>query len=222
MSHQERKHAGVAVGPGGGNGAPEGASASVTRLPVLASATDAEILIALTDRRPVGGAALYDRYRRLVRRILLRLLGSHHDLNDLVQEAFVAVIRTIGRVTGPEALRPWITSVAVFTARDELRRRRRRRFLVFLADDVPDVEAPASPPEAKEALRATYRILSTLPADERIAFALRFIEGMELTEVAAACRVSLATVKRRVARAKSTFEAQAGHHPSLAPWLEGW
>jgi RNA polymerase sigma-70 factor (ECF subfamily) len=94
--------------------------------------------------------------------------------------------------------------------------------LLFLADDVPDIEAPAAPPEDKEALRATYRILSRLPADERIAFALRFIDGMELTEVAAACRVSLATIKRRVARAKSTFEAEAGHHPSLGPWLEGW
>lgn len=213
----------MTAGRGTSPGAPEGASASVTRLPVLlAAATDADILIALAERRPVGGAALYDRYWRLVRRILLRLLGSYHDLNDLIQETFVAVIRTIGRVTRPESLRPWITSVAVFTARDELRRRRRKRFLMFLADDVPDIEAPSAPPEAKEALRATYHILSTLPADERIAFALRFIDGMELTEVAAACRVSLATVKRRVARAKSAFEAHAGHHPSLAPWLEGW
>jgi len=94
--------------------------------------------------------------------------------------------------------------------------------LVFLGDDAPEIEAPSSPPEAEEALRATYRILSTLPADERIAFALRFIEGMELTEAAAACRVSLATIKRRVARAKSTFEARAERHPSLARWLEGW
>ena len=220
MSQQERRPAGMTWGHD--NDAPAGATASVTRLPALATASDADILTALAARRPVGGAALYDRYRRLVRRILLRLLGSHHDLNDLIQETFVAVIRTIGRVTGPEALRPWITSVAVFTARDELRRRRRKRFLVFLADDVPEIEAPSAPPEAKEALRATYRILSALPADQRIAFALRFIEGMELTEVATACRVSLATIKRRVARAKSTFEAQAGQYPSLVPWLEGW
>jgi RNA polymerase sigma-70 factor (ECF subfamily) len=210
-------------------GAPEGCAsrppahpAAVARLPLLA--TDAEILAALADERPAGGAALYDRYRPLVRRILIRLLGGHQEINDLVQETFIAVIRTSGRVKGSDSLRGWITNVAVFTARQELRRRRRKRFLLFFAGDAPEMEAPAptSPPEAKEALRATYRILSTLPADQQVAFALRFIEGMELTEVASACRVSLATIKRRLAGAKSAFEARARQEASLAPWIQGW
>jgi len=195
------------------------AGASVARLSRVT--TDAEILVALADEQPSGGAALYDRYRPLVRRILIRLLGAHQDLNDLVQETFLAALRTIGRVTDPAALRAWITSIAVFTGRQELRRRRRKRFLLFFAGDAPELEAPApaSPPEAEEALRATYRILSALPADQQVAFALRFIEGMELTEVASACRVSLATIKRRLARAKQAFEASAWREASLAPWL---
>lgn len=184
-------------------------------------ATDAEILAALADRRAVGCAALYDNYRQLVRRILIRLLGAHEEIHDLVQDAFLSAIRTIDRVRTPEALRSWMTTVAVFTARQELRRRRRKRFLLFLpSQDVPDIEAPQSPPDIREALHVTRRILSGLPADLQIAFVLRFIDGMELTEVAEACRVSLATIKRRLGSAKNHFEKRAQREPALARWLE--
>jgi RNA polymerase sigma-70 factor (ECF subfamily) len=89
------------------------------------------------------------------------------------------------------------------------------------SDELPDVQASAAPPEVLDALRATYAALDKLPADERIAFALRFIDGMELTEVAAACDTSLATIKRRLARAGARFEVEARKHPVLEAWLEG-
>jgi RNA polymerase sigma-70 factor (ECF subfamily) len=57
--------------------------------------------------------------------------------------------------------------------------------------------------------------LTTLPADDRIAFALRVMEGMELLEVAEACRVSLATAKRRIARAQRRFAELVARDPWL-------
>jgi RNA polymerase sigma-70 factor, ECF subfamily len=201
--------------------APPDATATLARIPVVA--TDAEILAALAERRQVGCAALYDRYRQLVRRILIRLLGANEEVHDLVHDVFLSAIRTIDRVRTPEMLRSWMTSVAVFTARQELRRRRRKRFLLFLpTQDLPEIEASQSPADIREAVRATYQILSTLPADLQIAFVLRFIDGMELTEVAEACRVSLATIKRRLGSAKNHFEKAAQREPALFRWLEGW
>jgi RNA polymerase sigma-70 factor (ECF subfamily) len=153
---------------------------------------------------------------------LLRVLGGDsRDLDDLVQDAFVTAINTIERVDDPASLRAWLTSVAVFTARVEIRRRARRRFFLLAPGaELPEMEAVVSNPEVDEAVRATYRVLGKLPADERIAFALRFIEGMELTEVASACRVSLATIKRRVQRARERFESIASRYPELAEWME--
>ena len=75
--------------------------------------------------------------------------------------------------------------------------------------------------EGSQALHATYRLLSTLQPDEQIAFALRFIDGMELTEVAAACDVSLATIKRRLARAEARFSELARSEPALVEWIGG-
>jgi RNA polymerase sigma-70 factor (ECF subfamily) len=86
--------------------------------------------------------------------------------------------------------------------------------------DMPESEARVTPTEVSEALRCTYELLGKLPADERLAFALRHIDGQELTTVAAACGVSLATIKRRLARAQSTFVALASEHNVLAEWVE--
>jgi RNA polymerase sigma-70 factor (ECF subfamily) len=69
-------------------------------------------------------------------------------------------------------------------------------------------------------MQAVYRVLGNLDADQRIAFALRFVAGMELTEVAASCGVSLATIKRRLSRAQSTFASSAQREPALVEWLK--
>ncbi len=73
----------------------------------------------------------------------------------------------------------------------------------------------------RESLRVTYAVLDRLGVDERIAFALRFIEGLELAEIAAACGVSFNTVRRRLARAEKRFLALAQREPALHEWLEG-
>jgi RNA polymerase sigma-70 factor (ECF subfamily) len=83
------------------------------------------------------------------------------------------------------------------------------------------VNSPASTVDAadREALRATYAILDKLSIEERMVFALRMIDGMELKEVALACDCSLATVKRRMARAEARFEKLARAYPCLLPWI---
>jgi RNA polymerase sigma-70 factor (ECF subfamily) len=63
-------------------------------------------------------------------------------------------------------------------------------------------------------------LLGRLPSDERIAFALRHIEGMELGRLAEACGVSLATIKRRLARAEQRFARAAARDEVLKRWLE--
>ena len=59
-----------------------------------------------------------------------------------------------------------------------------------------------------------------LPAKERVVFALRFIEGMDVTEVAALCEISPATVKRRTQSAQERFWRLAGRDPVLKEWRE--
>ncbi len=150
------------------------------------------------------------------------MLGFDRDLADLHHDVFVRAVSSLPRLEDPGALKGWLTMIAVHVARSSIARRRRRSWLWFLpGEELPEVDSGAASGEVRDALRVTYAVLERLPVEERIAFALRFVDGMELTEVAAACETSLATIKRRLARACARFEAEARKEPVLATWLEG-
>jgi len=193
---------------------------TVVHLPVLDS--DAAVVAAIRAGEAAGGATLYDRHHAYVRRVLMRVLGPDADLHDLMQDVFVAAIDSIDRLLEPNALRGWLAAISVNCVRAELRRRTRSRLIhLFPHGHLPEVPAPSNTPEVDEAVRATYHVLGRLGPDERIPFALRFIDGMELTEVASACQVSLATTKRRLASAQKKFTSIAQTYPELAAYVKG-
>jgi RNA polymerase sigma-70 factor (ECF subfamily) len=164
---------------------------------------------------------LVDRFGRDVERLVAGALGVDADIADIVQDVFLRVMERIHQLRDPAALKGWISSVAVFAARGHIRRRRRWRWIRFLApSDIPDTPAATASPESHAILRATYNVLETLPENERLAFSLRFISEMELTEVAAACGVSLATIKRRLSRAEVSFLEGAKKDPLLTERIE--
>lgn len=184
------------------------------------SEDDAALVAALRAGHHEAADRLFLAYGEHVQRVLARVLGPDPDLGDLIQDVFVTALSSIARLKDPRALRGWLTSIAVFTARARIRKRMRWSFFRFLPhDELPEQPAVSTPAEVSEALRCTYRVLSRMPAQERIPFALRVIDGMELTEVAEACGFSLATVKRRLQRAKARFYELAKQEPALSDWL---
>ncbi len=182
--------------------------------------SDELLVLSLRARHPDAGTVLFDRYAPHVRRVLVRVMGPDSEILDLVHDVFVTALESVGRLMDPRALRAWLTQIAVFTARARIRRRVRGRILRFLPfSELPEPELPPADFEASESMQAVYRVLDGLDTDQRIAFALRFVAGMELTEVATSCGVSLATIKRRLAKAQLSFIAAAAREPSLSEWL---
>jgi RNA polymerase sigma-70 factor (ECF subfamily) len=86
------------------------------------------------------------------------------------------------------------------------------RWLGIGEDDRPPaalVDAGSNPLD-RLLLRAVYQVLDGIAVDDRVAFVLHFIEGETLEAVARLCRCSLATVKRRVARAQHAIDQRVG------------
>jgi RNA polymerase sigma-70 factor (ECF subfamily) len=183
--------------------------------------SDAALVAALCAGRHDARRALFVRYADDVQRVLYRVLGPDGEIADLMQDVFVVALSSIGQLRDPSALRSWLTGIAVHKARKCILRRQRWRFIqLFSPSDLPEREAVLPSAEISEALRCTYAVLDQLPADERVAFALRYIDGAELTAVAAACGVSLATIKRRLTRAQRSFALLAQKHEVLDEWLQ--
>jgi RNA polymerase sigma-70 factor (ECF subfamily) len=117
----------------------------------------------------------------------------------MVQEVFLTLFARVHTLREPRAVRAWVLSITAHTIRRELRRRAARRWLHFGVP--PDARAPAADLDSREAVVRLYRILDRLGTNDRTVFVLRYLEGLDLTDVSQAVGVSLATTKRRVARA---------------------
>ncbi len=194
---------------------------NVARKSSIAFAGDRRTWVRALIRGDEGAAAaFFNEYESLVERTIARILGADADLADATQETFIRALRSIHRLRDPQAMTEWLLQIAVCTAADWVRRRQRRNWLTF-RDPVEMLNSPAATVDAadREALRATYAILDKLSIEERTVFALRVIDGMELKEVASACACSLATVKRRIARAEARFVKLARMAPCLSPWI---
>ncbi len=142
---------------------------------------------------------LYAAHARYVAGVVYRILGNDGDLDDIVQETFIDALSGIGSVEEPRALRAWLVTVAVRRTRRVIGKRRRRAFFGLL---LRDQSATSSDPRDSEPADFLYDAMAKLPADLRIPFALHRVEHLSLPETAAACEVSLATVKRRIAEAE--------------------
>lgn len=179
-------------------------TASPPPLRLVESATESA-----SEPAPLSDAALFKRYAPYVARIGMRLLGRESDVDDLIQEVFLAAFRQREQLRDPHATKNWLATIAVRTARRQLRRRRMRQF-VGLDTGGPALELPDQTisPEKRALLARVYEILDGMGVERRLAWTLRFVEGEKLEQVAERCGCSLATAKRRIAAAQALLQAE--------------
>jgi RNA polymerase sigma-70 factor (ECF subfamily) len=180
---------------------------------------DVSIVRALRARDPRAANALWSRFAPLVFRILRRMVGPGPHNEDIAQEVFLTVLMSLDKLKEPKALGAFIISVTEFAVRDEYRARRRSGRLDRRLGETPHRPFVTTDADSREALLRFATILGRLRPPERLAFALRFVEGQGFSEMASALGVSLATVKRRVKRARDRIAALAERDPILRGYL---
>jgi RNA polymerase sigma-70 factor, ECF subfamily len=200
-----------------------GASGEHDVLRVLpASCSDERLVEGLRSGQPWARAATFDRFYRDVERTLTWAMGADDELPDLLHDVFLGAFEGIGGLTDPSRLKSWLISIAINTARNCIRKRRRRNWVFSLLhrdQQASGAEPPRIP--AGEVSAATRAVLAKLSADEQVLFSLRFVARLELAEVAEACGMSIATVKRRLAGAREKFAGFAKTDPVLSDWVQG-
>jgi len=173
--------------------------------------TDAALVVAARAGETWACEALFRRHAKLANGLAFRLLGRDQEVDDIVQDAYVAVLDGLDRLEDPQAFASFLASVIVRRIGRLMRRRRLARKLGLLPRAVPidasSFIAPTAPPDAVAELRSIYALVDDLPTDERMALLLRRVEGLPLDEVARLCGWSLATVKRRIDAAEKRLEA---------------
>jgi len=195
--------------------------AAATRLRLIGGALGSDVAVGPSDETLVlrareNDASATNAFEQLYRRhagtalnLAVRIQGSTADVEDIVHDAFVRAHGRLGELREPAAFRSWLGSIVVRLVRTRLRRRRLVAMLGLASAEPVDLDAVADPgvdPESRVLLAQVYALLQTLPADERIAWTLRYVERHRLESVAELVGCSLATAKRRIARAQGFLE----------------
>jgi len=146
--------------------------------------------------------AFYRRHVVGVRAVVRRLLGNSLDAEDVVQDAFVTAFEIWGQLRDPEQAGKWLLTIAIRKVHRRFRKRRLMRALgLDQTTDDTTLEAFGSRDltgEARAELALIDRVLRRVSTAERVAWMLRYVEGMSLDEISATCECSLATTKRRI------------------------
>jgi RNA polymerase sigma-70 factor (ECF subfamily) len=182
-------------------------AASVEAQDVAAAERDRDQELVGRARRAEGRAfeALYRRHAEFAFNLAVRIQGSAVDVEDVVHDAFLKAQERLAELRDSAAFRPWLGSIVVRLVRTRLRRRKLLSALGLTTPEPVEIETIAAAdadPESRAILAQVYALLQTLAADDRIAWTLRYVERHRLETVAVMMDCSLATAKRRIARAQ--------------------
>lgn len=172
---------------------------------------------ALVRRAQTGDRHAFEllvaRYTRFAGAVALGVLGDYHGALDVVQEAFVKVLRGLNDLDDPRRFKGWLRNVVRRTALDA---RRRRRVAGRSGDPLPGEEegtvplpAPDVRPEdllARAELREQVRHeIAQLPETQREVVMLKYIEGMSYEAIAEATGLTVSTIESRLFRARNAL-----------------
>ena len=183
--------------------------------------------VLLVDRcltgEPAATRELHRKHRARVHGCLFRVLGTNRDMDDLMQDAFIQVFRSLRNWRAEASLATWIDRVSVRVAYRYLSQSGRRVQTDPLIDDEAgaSVDGPnARQQHARDGVRRLYAALDELGAAARLAFTLHEIDGRPLAEVAALVGSTVTATKLRVWRARKKIEAAAANDPVLSEFLD--
>lgn len=182
-------------------------------------------LIALTEQELIAGLKrgdetsfhyLVDHYKDRVYNTAFGILQQAQDAEDVAQEVFIQVFRSIGGFKEEARLSTWIYRITTTRALDLIRSRKSKKRFGMLqrlwngeAEEVatiPDQGDPGRSLEQKEDADHLRQAISQLPENQRIAFVLHKLEGLSYQEVSTVMGNSLAAVESLLHRARSNLK----------------
>jgi RNA polymerase sigma-70 factor (ECF subfamily) len=161
---------------------------------------------------------LVERHQERIRNLLFSIFHDRDLIDDLAQEVFIKAYQALPNFRFEASFYTWLYRIAVNKSRDELRKKKMRRFFSFQTLD-EGIEQELNvrlsvPPENRDTQELVALGLQTLPEKFRTAVVLKDIDGLSYEEIAEVMQCELGTVKSRISRARAMLRK------ALKPLLE--
>ncbi len=182
--------------------------------------TDAQLVKATLEGDPRAFEEIVKRYQRLVFNIVYHYMGRRNEVEDLAQEVFLKVFRSLDTFDATRPLKSWIARITANTCLDEIRKAPKRRVRIF-ADLGGDEESTMeyfyerfgqhnalTEERVEELFELLERLMERLNRKDKMAFVLRELEGLSYPEIAQALGSSELAVRIRVSRSKKRLQEE--------------
>ncbi len=170
------------------------------------------------ERHPLDFASIFREYQQPIYNYLLRMTQNHAEAEDLTQETFIRVHRSLATFRGEASLSTWLYRIATNVSFDHFRRKSTRQAKVSLSFEETDLdqkwvtdEITSSPEELtahqSEMSDCVEEHIQRLPPTYRAVLVLHDSQGLKNREIADVLDCSLSTVKIRLHRARTKLRA---------------
>ncbi len=180
--------------------------------------SDDDLMCRFQDGDESGFLRLLERYQDRILNYIYRMVSDRHLAEDLTQEVFVRIYVNAGRYYPGSRFAPWLYRIASNLAINELRRRKRWRYVTITSHpseedrnvitDIKD-ESTIDPEQSvsqREASEEISKAFEKIPEKYRIPLILRELEGYDYAEIAQILDIPRGTVKSRLNRGRSLLE----------------
>ena len=151
---------------------------------------------------------LAERWQERLWRHARRLSGDPELANDAMQEAWMAIVRGIGKLHDPAFFRPWAYRIVTNKCADQVRRVSRRREVTeqMTRESPDDLEVPSVDTDESDEISTLRSAMATLPTDRRTLLALHYLDEVSLSEIAVILGIPEGTVKSRLFNARKALK----------------
>jgi RNA polymerase sigma-70 factor (ECF subfamily) len=166
---------------------------------------DSDLITRAAGGDPAAFQALVERHRSMVYRVAFQFAGNHYDAEDIAQEVFIKVYRSLDKFRQDAQLSSWLYRIVMNACIDHRRRHvpagsapfgeEAEHTLLNTPEEAPGPEDRAYAGELGQVLE---REVNRLPPGQRIVFIMRHHQGLKLGEIAEALGLAEGTVKRQL------------------------
>jgi len=179
---------------------------------------DSDLIARAASGDTAAFQALVERHRSMVYRVAFQFAGNHHDAEDIAQEVFIKVYRSLDRFRQDAQITSWMYRIVMNACIDHRRRHspagaapfgeEAEQRMLNTPEEAPGPEARAYAGELGQVLETE---VSRLPPGQRIVFVMRHHQGLKLSEIAESLGLAEGTVKRQLHAAVHRLREALSH-----------
>lgn len=169
-----------------------------------------KIIVAITKGDRKAFVQLYELFSVQVYNLAISYAQNEQDAEEITQDVFVKINKYAENFKREASVRTWIYRITVNTALNHIKPKKRRLMTGLLSPKMvtPDFDHPGVILEQKEASKALFKVIHTLPHNQKTAFILSFIDGLPRKEVADIMEISLKATESLLQRAKGNLRTR--------------